>query len=124
LLTLNPNLNINLDNLFMIIRKLFLALIAITFSSIIYSQLPADFPAFTVNKTGETAPGNVFLSVSSTAAGTGYYVFTLNDEGEVQAYKELDGDYAYDFKMQPNGLLSYAQFLSHHSYSGGGECDP
>jgi len=33
----------------------------------------------------------------------------------------LNGDYVCDFKMQPNGLLSYAQFISHYSYAGGGE---
>lgn len=49
-------------------------------------------------------------------------MFMLDDDGEVVNYKELPEDYSYDFKMQPNGLLTYAQFLSHHTYTGGGNC--
>jgi hypothetical protein len=46
----------------------------------------------------------------------------IDDEGVPFSYQKLENDYAYDFKVQPNGLLSYAQFLSHHSYTGGGNC--
>ncbi len=87
-----------------------------------FSQLPDDFPSISVSKTGETAMGYIFLTVSSDVEGVGYYVFMMDDEGNPVQYKKLDNDYAYDFKMQPNGLLSYAQFLSHHSYTGGGNC--
>lgn len=86
------------------------------------SQIPDDFPSITVSKTGETAPGYIFLTVSSDVEDVGYYVFMIDDEGNPFKYKKLEDDYAYDFKMQPNGLLSYAQFLSHHSYTGGGNC--
>ncbi len=104
----------------MTIRRVLPLIIALLFSTYSYSQLPEDFPGVTVTQYGDAAPGNVFLSTSASVEGTGYYVFLLNNEGEVQGYKELDGDYAYDFKMQPNGMLSYAQFISHHSYTGGG----
>jgi len=33
----------------------------------------------------------------------------------------LPDDFSYDFKMQPNGLLTYAQFLHRHTYTGGGD---
>ncbi len=46
----------------------------------------------------------------------------LDNEGNPVRYRKLPDDYAYDFKRQPNGLLSYAQFITHHSYTGGGNC--
>ena len=86
-------------------------------------ELPDDFPTFTTNKTGETGEGYLFLSVSTDVEGIGYYVMMIDDDGVPFAYKKLDhDDYSYDFKVQPNGLVSYAQFLSHHSYTGGGNC--
>ena len=104
--------------------KLLLTLIGFVFVcySVGYSQLPDDFPGLTVHQYGETAEGNVFLTVSTDISGVGYYVFMIDNEGNVQGYKELEEDYSYDFKMQPNGLLTYAQFLSHHTYTGGGNC--
>ena len=90
--------------------------------SVSYSQLPDNFPGITVQQYGETAEGNIFMRVYTHVGGIGYYVFMLDNEGNVQGYKELQDDYSYDFKMQPNGLLTYAQFLSHHTYTGGGNC--
>lgn len=89
---------------------------------LMHAQLPDDFPALTVNKTGETAPGYIFLNVSAEAEGVGYYVFMIDDDGTPFKYRKLEHDYSYDFKVQPNGLLSYAQFVAHHSYTGGGDC--
>ncbi|MGC9344218.1 MAG: arylsulfotransferase family protein, partial [Bacteroidales bacterium] len=85
-------------------------------------QLPDDFPSITTIKSGETAPGYIFLTVSADVEGVGYYVFMMDDDGNPVLHKKLEDDYSYDFKVQPNGLLSYAQFLSHHSYTGGGNC--
>ncbi|MBN1340704.1 MAG: aryl-sulfate sulfotransferase [Bacteroidales bacterium] len=91
-------------------------------STIGFGQIPEDFPEITTEIYGETAPGNVFLTVSADVDSVGYYVFMLDNEGNIQKYKKLQDDYSYDFKMQPNGLLSYAQFIEHHSYTGGGDC--
>ena len=71
-----------------------------------FSQLPDDFPAISVTKSGETAPGYLFLTVSADVEGTGYYILMIDDEGNPFKYKKLDHDYSYDFKVQPNGLLS------------------
>ncbi len=87
-----------------------------------YAQLPDSFPEISIESYGETAEGSIFLTVSTDVEGIGYYVFMLDNNGEVQAHKELEEDYSYDFKMQSNGLLTYAQFLSHHTYTGGGNC--
>ncbi len=102
-----------------------ISLIIISYSVLAYAQVPEDFPSITTQKTGETAPGYIFLTVSSDSeetGGVGYYVFMIDDDGIPFKYKKLGDDYSYDFKAQPNGLLSYAQFLSHHSYTGGGNC--
>ena len=86
-------------------------------------ELPDDFPTFTTIKTGETGEGHIFLSVSTDVEGIGYYVIMIDDDGQPFQYKKLGhDDYSYDFKVQPNGLVSYAQFLSHLSYTGGGDC--
>ena len=85
-------------------------------------ELPEDFPALHTIKTGETGEGYIFLTVSSDIEGVGYYVFMIDDDGQPFKYKKLDHDFSYDFKVQPNGLISYAQFLSHYSYTGGGDC--
>lgn len=86
-------------------------------------ELPDDFPTLHTVKTGETGEGNIFLSVSTDVEGIGYYVMMIDDDGTPVRYRKLaKDDYAYDFKVQPNGLTSYAQFLSHHSYTGGGNC--
>ena len=117
----NTNKKPDMINLNRSFRLLF-ALLVLTLTTNLSGQLPDDFPSITVNKTGETAPGYLFLSVSADVEGTGYYIMMLDDNGLPFKYKKLIDDYSYDFKVQPNGLLSYAQFLSHHSYTGGGNC--
>ena len=95
------------------------------FSTILVAQtdLPEDFPLVETKIYGEADTGLLFLSTSIEAEGVGFYVFAVNNKGEVVKYKHLPDDYAYDFKVQPNGLLSYAQFLSHHDYTGGGNVE-
>jgi hypothetical protein len=83
--------------------------------------LPVNFPSITTEVLGETAQGYVFLTVSRDIPNVGYYIMMLNNDGSPFYYKELPNDYAYDFKMQPNGKYSYAQFLHHHTYTGGGD---
>jgi len=99
-------------------------LIVLSFSpvALISQELPEDFPALHTIKTGETGDGYIFLTVSSDIEGVGYYIFMIDDDGQPFKYKKLDHDFSYDFKVQPNGLLSYAQLLSHHSYTDGGDC--
>jgi hypothetical protein len=81
-----------------------------------------DMPAMTVNvyDTNVVGDGYIFLAVASETPGIGYYLMILNNDGTPFFARELLDDYSYDFKVQPNGLLSYAQFLEHHSYTGGG----
>ena len=68
----------------------------------------------------ELDSGYIFLAVASETEGIGYYLMMMNNDGTPYWSKELSEDYAYDFKMQPNGQVTYAQFIEHHSYTGGG----
>ncbi len=100
-------------------------IIMITFMGLVQelsAQLPENFPGYSVVSNENADEGYTFLSVSTEVEGVGFYVFIIDTAGEVYKYRELNHDYAYDFKMQPNGQLSYAQFTSHHTYTGGGNC--
>jgi hypothetical protein len=85
-------------------------------------SLPTGFPPLKTEMFDSTAVGEgyIFLAVASEVEDVGYYLMMLNNDGTPFFARELDHDYAYDFKMQPNGLLSYAHFFEHHSYTGGG----
>ncbi|NNE45512.1 MAG: T9SS type A sorting domain-containing protein [Rhodothermales bacterium] len=81
-----------------------------------------DFPVMDIQIYDSTAIGEgyLFLAVASNVEGVGYYLMMLNNDGTPFFSRALADDYAYDFKMQPNGMLSYAHFFEHHSYTGGG----
>jgi len=87
------------------------------------AKLPANFPAITTHIYDSNAIGEgyVYLAVAAQVEGVGYYLMILENNGTPVWYKELPDDYAYDFKLQPNGLPAYAQLLNHHSYAGGGD---
>ena len=86
-------------------------------------NLPANFPAITTHVYDSNAIGKgyIYLAVASEVEGVGFYLMILDNGGTPVWYKELPDDYSYDFKLQPNGLLTYAQLLYHHSYSDGGD---
>lgn len=87
------------------------------------ADLPANFPAITTHIYDSNAIGEgyIYLAVAAQVEDVGYYLLILENDGTPVWYKELPDDYAYDFKMQPNGMLTYAQLLFHHSYAGGGD---
>jgi len=87
------------------------------------AELPANFPAITTHIYDSNAIGEgyIYLAVAAEVEGVGYYLMILENDGTPVWYKDLPDDYAYDFKMQPNGLLTYAQLFHHHTYSGGGD---
>lgn len=80
--------------------------------------LPSDFPKFTVVRSSGAADGYFFLTTTDEVAGVGHFYYTVNNNGEVVKYQRVAG-HIYDFKMQPNGLLSYADPVSDWGYAGG-----
>lgn len=70
--------------------------------------LPSDFPDIVVDDFGgETAPGYFFIANRINAdVDYPYYLMILDDEAVPLWYRRLDRE-AWDFKLQPNGLLSY-----------------
>lgn len=85
--------------------------------------LPVNFPGITTHIYDSDAigAGYIYLAVASQVEGIGYYLMILDNDGTPVWHKELPDDYSYDFKLQPNGLPTYAQFLHHHAYTGGGD---
>jgi len=69
--------------------------------------LPADFPAITASVFGPTARGRIFLAnFNLFSATTNPYLMILNNDGTPLFQRKL-GAIGLDFKMQPNGLLTY-----------------
>ena len=73
-----------------------------------------------MNDSTQLGEGKIFLAVAADVEDIGYYLMILNNDGSLYYAKELEDDYAYDFKVQPNGYITYAHFLEHHSFVGGG----
>jgi hypothetical protein len=85
--------------------------------------LPENFPGITVTtydpaKVGE---GYIFLAVASETPGIGTYLMIFQNDGTPVWYREVDSEEIYDFKVLPNGYLSYAPFIEAHSFAGGGD---
>jgi hypothetical protein len=85
--------------------------------------LPVNFPIITTHIYDSNAIGEgyIYLTVASQVKGIGFYLMIVDNDGIPVWYKELPDDYAYDFKLQPSGLPTYAQLLNHHSYADGGD---
>lgn len=82
------------------------------------ADLPADFPPITVTTVNNPAKGKVFLGNYGT--GYGFYLIILDSSGSVYKYKNIPLP-ALDFKMQPNGLLSYPEIITGNAYLGSAE---
>ncbi|MHB1688379.1 MAG: aryl-sulfate sulfotransferase [Ignavibacteriaceae bacterium] len=76
-------------------------------------SLPSDFPQTTVGTSNNPADGKIFLANFSVAQNSPYgnYLMILNNDGSVVKYKKLNQP-AFDFKVQPNGELSYAEVIT------------
>ena len=70
--------------------------------------LPADFPAITVSIPGTPSPGYLFLSNMTMGSGAPNtpYIMILDTGGQPVAYRRTVSE-STDFKLQPNGLLTY-----------------
>ncbi|MBN1781399.1 aryl-sulfate sulfotransferase [bacterium] len=81
-----------------------------------------ELPSFTVTVTGETAPGNLFLAPTQFFTADGFLLMT-NDQGDVLYQERVDDKVPFDFKLQPNGLLSYGLLYEYFAFTGGGYTD-
>jgi Arylsulfotransferase (ASST)/Secretion system C-terminal sorting domain/Bacterial Ig-like domain len=83
------------------------------------NNLPSDFPAITVDSSNNPSSGNIFLAnfgLTPTDT-TGNYLIILNNDGSVAKYKKLAGLSA-DFKVLPDGNLSYANLIQFYGTYG------
>jgi Arylsulfotransferase (ASST)/Bacterial Ig-like domain/Secretion system C-terminal sorting domain/Kre9/KNH-like N-terminal Ig-like domain len=78
-------------------------------------SLPADFPRLTVGTSNNPADGKIFLANFPYGGGDslGYYLIIANNDGTIEKYKKLPQP-SFDFKVQPNGDLSYAEVLANY----------
>jgi hypothetical protein len=75
-----------------------------------FLTVPQDIPHFTVTASAATAgEGDIFVAPFYwTKAKIGSYLLILNDQGQLVYYQSVaDALDAWDFKEQPNGMLSY-----------------
>ncbi len=72
--------------------------------------LPQDIPHYTVTSTpDETGDGYIFVAPYEWVhPDEGSYLLILDNQGQIVYYKSVQDDIStYDFKLQPNGMLSY-----------------
>ncbi len=69
-------------------------------------SLPSDFPPITFTTYQPVPSGQIFIDNDESTSSIGYYLVDVATSGKVLGYKRTI-NYAYDFKKQPNGLLSY-----------------
>ncbi len=75
-----------------------------------YLTVPQDIPHFTVAKASpDNGEGDIFVApIPWTAAVTGAYLLILDGQGNLVYYQSMASVFnGYDFKMLPNGDLSY-----------------
>jgi hypothetical protein len=75
-----------------------------------FLTLPQDIPHYTVSTASpNAAEGYVFVAPFYwTESTVGSYLLILNDQGQIVYYQSVADELAaFDFKKQPNGLLSY-----------------
>jgi Arylsulfotransferase (ASST)/Kre9/KNH-like N-terminal Ig-like domain len=87
------------------------------------AQLPADFPynQVTTYDSNRVAPGYIFLDTWSSTPNSPSYMMILNNDGTLvdgDKYVRLDHT-GINFKMQPNGLLSYDASIASLPFAGG-----
>jgi hypothetical protein len=79
------------------------------------NSLPLDFPKITIGTSNSPADGQIFLdndnATFSPTDSIGNFIMILNNDGRVVKYKRTDQP-ALDFKVQPNGELSYADIIT------------
>lgn len=75
--------------------------------------IPEDFPEITIGTVNNPAPGNIFLANFrfGNTNTDGFFMMILDSTGYPVKYKRSAPFPTFDFDMQPNGLLSYADIF-------------
>lgn len=82
--------------------------------------LPSNFPDFTVTPgTGTPADGYIFLSPSHFIDNKGFNLI-VDNSGNIVYWEEITDGTPVDFKVLPNGYLSYGSMYEFYDYTGGG----
>lgn len=78
-------------------------------------SLPSNFPPLTIKQYGQTAPGKIFMSNFRVFGLYAPYLMILNNNGSPFFYRAMANN-CYDFKKQPHGLLTYADYNKNKFY--------
>jgi hypothetical protein len=75
-------------------------------------SLPQDFPQITIDSINNPASGKIFLAnfPFGVQDSLGSFLMIVNNDGTVENYKRIVNS-GFDFKVQPNGNLSYAEVI-------------
>ncbi len=76
-------------------------------SRILPDSVPSTLPVLKVDTSDNPSPGALFLGTSNNVAGTGLFAMIVGNDGSPLAYKNTAPLSCNDFKVQPNGYLSY-----------------
>jgi hypothetical protein len=68
--------------------------------------LPSDFPQLTILTSNDPSPGKIFLANFDLNDITTPYLMILDNTAKPIFYRKMNGN-CLDFKVQPNGLLTY-----------------
>jgi hypothetical protein len=71
-------------------------------------SVPTDFPVRRIDTLNDPAPGSLFLTTTNPLPGSGFYAMVLDNSGNPAGYRRTAPFSCNDFKVQPNGFLSYA----------------
>jgi len=86
--------------------------------TILGDTVPADFPKVIINSKRNPAPGYIYIANFGMGAERSYLMILDNDGNPVK-YKKVPLP-GFDFKMQPNGLITNAHIVTSHIPQGWG----
>ena len=71
-------------------------------------SVPSDFPTLKVDTSNNPSPGALFLTTTDKLPPYGLYAMVFDNTGAAVGYTGTSPYSCNDFKVQPNGMLSYA----------------
>jgi len=78
------------------------------------------FPDFKIVTSGEPSSGSIFISPALFLDNTGYNLIVENS-GDIRYSSEISTGTPVDFRVLPNGMLSYGEIYSNVLFAGSGE---